>query len=314
MSFKQFIYYCSLCGGWAAFVAWGFVEITGLIRQSDTVVGTALIAAVLGLLVASAIGSLDAIMNAVGLQRLLRVGVCAGVGLVGGFLGGFIGEALHLGIPRIIPPLQVADSSFDLLRTLGWMLVGSVIGAAIGVFDVVRGLDSPQTIGLALKKIRNGVAGGLLGGILGGLGAEGLRVIAHHISLALPHSLLATGLVVIGLCIGLFIGLAQIVLKEAWIRVESGRRAGRELILSKDETTVGRAESCDIGIFGDNGIEKLHARILLKNNRYLLADANTPGGTYLNEERITSPQPLKSGDAIRVGGSVLRFSERAKRK
>src|SRR5437764_1009636 len=65
----------------------------------------------------------------------------------------------------------------------------------------------------------------------------------------------ATGFIALGLCIGLFVGLTQVVLKEAWIRVESGFRPGREMILCQPETTIGRAESCDIGLFGDPEIE-----------------------------------------------------------
>lgn len=30
MSFKNFIYYCAICGGWAAFLAWGVTEMMGL--------------------------------------------------------------------------------------------------------------------------------------------------------------------------------------------------------------------------------------------------------------------------------------------
>jgi predicted component of type VI protein secretion system len=112
---------------------------------------------------------------------------------------------------------------------------------------------------------------------------------------------------------GLFIGLAQVILKEAWIKIESGRRAGREMILTRDETTIGRAESCDVGLFGDNAVEKLHARILLKDRQYLLADAETPGGTYLNDLRLDQPMPLRSGDIIRIGANVLRFGERPKK-
>src|SRR6185503_4186682 len=88
-----------------------------------------------------------------------------------------------------------------------------------------------------------------------------------------PTSLLsrtAWGFVVLGLCIGLLIGLAQVILKEAWIRVEKGRRAGREMILSKEKTTIGRAEACDLGLFGDNQIEKFHAVIVQMGNRYFL--------------------------------------------
>ena len=111
--------------------------------------------------------------------------------------------------------------------------------------------------------------------------------------------------------IGLLIGLAQVFLKEAWIRVEKGRRAGRELILTREKTTIGRAEACDIGLFGDNQIEKLHASILLAGNRYYVEDEKTPAGTFVNDQPVVGRVALKSGDLIRVGGSVLCFRERA---
>jgi pSer/pThr/pTyr-binding forkhead associated (FHA) protein len=119
--------------------------------------------------------------------------------------------------------------------------------------------------------------------------------------------------VVLGVCIGLFVGLAQVILKEAWVRVEAGFRPGRELILAKDEVTIGRAETCDIGLFGDASIERLHARILQQGHRYLLADTGSAAGTFVNEQRITEPTPLRSGDSIRVGKSVMRFRERQRR-
>ena len=77
MSFKTFIYYCALCGGWAAFVAWCAVAGGGVEAKDDTFAETArettLIAGLLGLLVAAAVGAMDALLNAVGVQRFLRV-------------------------------------------------------------------------------------------------------------------------------------------------------------------------------------------------------------------------------------------------
>ena len=104
----------------------------------------------------------------------------------------------------------------------------------------------------------------------------------------------------------------DLVLMDVIMPGQNGFQATRAL--SKDETTIGRAESCDLGLFGANPIERLHARIRLKNNRYLLDDAETPGGTYLNDERIISPTPLRSGDKIRVCNAVIEFGERQKRK
>jgi hypothetical protein len=166
-----------------------------------------------------------------------------------------------------------------------------------------------------MRKVVNGIVGGVIGGLMGGVLFDLMRGVAtsdeHDL---LPRSSLAIGLVVLGLCIGLMIGLAQVILREAWLRVEAGFRPGRELILSKPDTTIGRAESCDIGLFGDANIEKVHARVRLSGSRWLVADGDTHSGTYVNDQRIAEPTPLRSGDTIRVGNSVIRFGERQKRK
>jgi len=300
MSFKLFIYYCALCGGWAAFVAWVLLWAVGVVRIDSPFLKTPLIAGFLGLLVAAAVGALDAKLNAVGFQRFLRVGVCMGVGFAGGMFGGLIGEGLHQ-IPGV----------GEYLLLIGWILVGVAIGASIGVFDLLRAVTGGQDIRTALKKMLNGVYGGFLGGFIGGLFFGLLAFV--HLTTYLPNAGLTIGLVILGLCIGLLIGLAQVVLKEAWLKVEAGFRAGREIMLTKDETTIGRAESCDLGLFGDNSIERLHARIERKNNQYVLADVETAGGTFLNDKPVRKSTPLRDGDVIRLGNSVLRFGERAKR-
>jgi FHA domain-containing protein len=294
MSFRLFIYYCAVCGGWAALLAWGLTEAFQFQQTPSPWVRTSSIAAVVGLALAAAVGTLDALLNAVGLQRWTRVLVCAGVGLAGGLLGGTLGQLLleNLGLPRF----------------LGWMIVGMGIGSSVAVFDVARALSTGQALKAAQKKLVNGLLGGAGGGALGGLLFDLLGKVQR-----LPHSSLAFGLVILGLSIGLLTGLAQVILKEAWVTVEQGFRAGREMILSKAETLIGRAESSDIGLFGDTGVGRTHARILWQDNRYVLADAGGPGGTFLNDQAITQPTPLRSGDTIRVGNSRLRFGERQRR-
>jgi hypothetical protein len=295
MSFRLFIYYCAICGGWAAFLTWGILAATGLRGDINHYLWATLTGGLLGMIVAAAIGAVDALLNAVGFQRIVRVMICTTIGLIGGMFGGIVGEFLH--------------DKLHLPVFIGWILTGICIGASIGIYDLLRSMLTQGEMRVPLKKTLNGIYGGLLGGFLGGLPFGFLMQ-----STSIPRSNLAISLVILGLCIGLLIGLAQVVLKEAWLKVAQGFRAGRELLLTKDETTIGRAESCDLGLFGDSTIERLHARILLKNNRYLLADAETPGGTFLNAERISKPTPLKAGDRIGVGNSVIEFGERQKRK
>ena len=75
---------------------------------------------------------------------------------------------------------------------LGWGVMGMAIGCADGLYE------------RSLRKTRNGILGGTLGGLLGGLifpwfaGGTGLFG-------------LVVAFVILGLCTGVFIGLAQVV-------------------------------------------------------------------------------------------------------
>jgi hypothetical protein len=301
MSFKLFIYYCALCGGWAAFFAWLLVWLMRLDanEKMNEYTKAAIIATILGLLVASVIGLLDALMNTVGFQRVPRVLVCMGVGLFGGLFGGLVGQAFYAAGP--------------IFRSVGWALVGLLIGAALGVYDLIRASMGGKGTGMAVRKIINGAIGGALGGFLGGFLFDIIGGLGDALTgLTLQQTPRAVGLVILGICIGLLISLAHVILKEASIKVEAGFRPGRQLILSKPETTIGKAESCDIGLFGEQEAEKLHARILKKGDRWVLTDNNSRSGTFLNGERVDGPTPLRSGDVIGVGRSALRFSERQK--
>src|SRR5258707_767145 len=83
-----------------------------------------------------------------------------------------------------------------------------------------------------------GSVGGMVGGILS------LRL--HGVWVGLfkdvePRDLWspsATGFVALCACIGLGVPLAQIILREAWVRVEAGFRPGRQFLLDKPETTI----------------------------------------------------------------------------
>jgi hypothetical protein len=311
MSFKLFIYYCAVCGGWAALAGWGL----GLVLGGDfenPLLRVMIEGLCVGMLVALALGFVDILWNSAGRgmsQALLRGLVVAGIGCVSGLLGAAVGQAL------VLLAGWVAHRDIDILGVVGWVLSGLLIGASVGVYDWWQHRRHREAAAGAGRKIRNGVLGGLLGGLIGTTLYWALRL--GLTTLLGRDNLLSSGawgFVALGLCIGLFIGLAQVILKEAWVRVEEGFRAGRELILSKDEVTIGRAESCDIGLFGDAGVERTHARILVRNHRYMLADAGTDGGTFLNDQRIAQPTPLRDGDMIRLGKSRLRFGERRKRK
>jgi hypothetical protein len=295
MSFGVFIYYCGVMAGWGAFLAWAVAHWWGADGPGmGPYLKAAVVGGLLGAFVAAAVGLIEALLNDKGMARLARMAASGGLGIFAGAAGSLVGTAMYrlTGLPAFVG------------LPLGWMLAGALIGASAGVYDLA--VADPAS---ARRKITNGVIGGVVGGMVGGLP---FAFLAN--SPALPRSGLAIGLVLLGAAIGLAIGLAQVILKEAWIKVVEGFRPGRELLLTKPETTIGRAESCDLGLFGDNTIERLHARILLTNGRYHLAHASEEGQTLLNGVAVKGKAvPLKSGDEIGIGKSVLSFGERQKR-
>ncbi len=304
MSFRLFIYYCALCGSGGAFLGWALGRPISL---SNAVLTQGIKGMVLGLAVTFALGLVDALW-VFSLRRFvavgLRVATAVVVGTMGGLLGGLVGQALY------------GWKELPAFLVFGWTITGFLIGVSLGVFDLLASLMSGQDPGAALRKILKGVVGGTAGGILGGILSLLLLGGWTRLLRADPEvqghlwSPSAWGFVALGMCIGLLIGLAQVILKEAWLKVEAGFRTGREIILAKPEISIGRAESCDIGLFGDPQVEKLHARIRLEDGRHVLIDEGSGSGTYVNDERVRGARPLRSGDAIRLGKCVLRFAER----
>lgn len=302
MSFRLFVYYCALCGGWAALIGWllGVLFAPGTPGQAD-LGRNGIIGMFLGLTIATGLGLVDALWilpwQRFG-QIFLRVAVAVMIGAVGGLLGGIIGHVLY------------HTTQIDAVLIVGWTIVGLLCGVSVGSFDMLASVISKKAQKAGRAKFLKCLIGGLIGGIVGG----GLALLCRMgFSGRFIHAPTATGFVGLGVCIGLLVGLAQVILKEAWIRVEEGFRAGREMILAKDKTSVGRAEGTDVALFGDSGVEKLHAHIVLDGGRYYLEDNATPGGTFLNEQKVNGRTPLNSGDQIRLGKSVLRFYERTKR-
>jgi hypothetical protein len=51
----------------------------------------------------------------------------------------------------------------------------------------------------------------------------------------------------------------------------------------------------------------LHARISRQGHVVVIEDLGSTNGTYLNEEPLNGPQPLHSGDRIRIGDSEFSY-------
>jgi len=284
MSFTRFLYYSAIISGWAAWLAllpaqvWilGNPRLTGM---AQSVLTAALAGAALG------VGLNLVSLAATGTWRHRQGRVVWGLlcGGTAGALGGWLGEWLYaqLGMPR----------------ALGWMVMGLGIGSAEGLFEG------------NWRKLRNG----LIGGGLGGLGGGFLFDLATAALGGASTTGVAWGLALLGVTIGALIGLAHVVLKEAWLTVLEGFRPGRQLVLTRSITALGRADHLPLPFLGYPGRDIEPEHLLIRRTPqgvYTVEDNRSALGTALNGARLEQPAVLRDGDLLRFGSNIVRFNQR----
>ncbi len=312
MSLNSKVIMSFLAGLFSAALAWIVIDFNGIYRMTETFgrnqaemfFDQAILGAIFGLFIGVAIAGVNGLSSGSGKQLQRDVGWGAVVGVLGGIIGLYIGQMIfgrlykdprQAGISALGPFYFVWDV---IIRALGWGVIGLIVG-------LVQGLPSKSP-----QAARHGAIGGLIGGMLGGSlfeisqylippGTKNPSVICRGI-----------GLIVTGASIGLFIGLVETLLKQAWIRVVVGRNEGKEYVVSKQRTVIGRDELADIGLFGDLTISPYHAAIEVQNGRRVLVDGGSQIGTSVNNQRV-SAQILRDGDVIQIAGMRLEFHEKA---
>lgn len=92
-----------------------------------------------------------------------------------------------------------------------------------------------------------------------------------------------------------------------WLVLTRGRTppAGTRFALTGHSTSVGRYRDCDI-VLDDATVSRRHATIDRHGRNYLLADAGSLNGTYVNRSPVDSAQ-LTEGDEIWIGVFRLTF-------
>jgi uncharacterized protein (TIGR02996 family) len=70
------------------------------------------------------------------------------------------------------------------------------------------------------------------------------------------------------------------------------------------EVTFGRVEDNHV-VLADRNISRRHARLLVRDGRYILVDIKSTNGTYVNGRRLTAPVVVRTTDQIRMGEYTL---------
>jgi pSer/pThr/pTyr-binding forkhead associated (FHA) protein len=89
--------------------------------------------------------------------------------------------------------------------------------------------------------------------------------------------------------------------------VEPAAQRGRTYDVA-DELTIGRAAGCQIPL-DDSYASQLHARVFRRNGDLLVEDLGSTNGTFLNRKKVESAVPIRKGDRLQVGKTVLELTK-----
>jgi diguanylate cyclase (GGDEF)-like protein len=96
--------------------------------------------------------------------------------------------------------------------------------------------------------------------------------------------------------------------RRPYLIVLTGAGAGR-LIPLEQTTTVGQHGEADVAL-EDSSLGAVHCRVEVDPNRdAFLVDLGSAAGTFVNQAPVSGPVPLRDGDRIRLGDTlVLKFA------
>jgi hypothetical protein len=251
-----------------------------------------------GVFMGGGFGAAEGIIS--GSEAKLRNGILTGlaIGVAAGAAGFITAQAalLFLGTAFFHSAVGVQKIGFPLSRGFGWALFGLCIALVHGVRSLSWG------------KIKNGIIGGACGGFLGGL-------VVEYINVFTPHAWYArlAGFAVLGLLIGIFYGIVENRLSAASLLLLGGTQKNSEFPIIQKVTNIGASQKTEIGIKGYGGVSGVHTLITRKKDGFLLTDAGSKSGTFVNEEK-TRNRKLEDGDVIRVGDAQFLFRERRGRR
>jgi len=81
--------------------------------------------------------------------------------------------------------------------------------------------------------------------------------------------------------------------------------AERREVFDRPEISVGRVQGNDLMLAKGN-VSKRHARLIFRDNRFIVTDLNSTNGTYVNRRRISQATIVREGDRIYIGDFVIR--------
>ncbi len=93
---------------------------------------------------------------------------------------------------------------------------------------------------------------------------------------------------------------------EACVVVLYGPELGKRATVGRAAFQIGRSSKNELPI-DQESVSRHHARITSSARAHYIEDLGSTNGTFVNDERVTERRPLRDGDQIKVGRSILKF-------
>lgn len=294
----------TLAGAIGLLAAWVIMEPTPLMPDVEKDLAYQLyflVGLISGGLMGLMLGVAEALSSASARDAIKRILICGAFGMGAGVVGLTVGQRVYGVLHNAAPDVVVLSFILEMIgRSFGWALIGGFIGISTGIAS-----SSP-------KKMVNGAVGGFFGGGIGGL-AFGILYWMNRggVSNFPPAMLRFIAFGITGAAIGLFLGFVEELTKQAWLVRLVGRNEGREIMLYKPKTVLGRDEFADIPVFGDPDVAERHAIITAEGKRHLIEDVGSLFGTHLNGAKITRRELLTDGDHVEIGKTKFLYRDKA---
>ncbi len=85
-----------------------------------------------------------------------------------------------------------------------------------------------------------------------------------------------------------------------------GPGLGHRFELQEGELVIGRDVTSDFQVDLDN-VSRRHAKVTRREGKVYVVDLGSTNGTFINDREIKTEEELRSGDLVKIGGTIFKF-------
>ena len=254
-------------------------------------------------LVAALLGLMLGVVEGLLCRQYLRAFTSGITGMLVGFIGGFMAF-----IPSGLIYSSLSPAEGEGFNGMGFFLQLTGRSLAWGIAGMAMGLG--QAFALRSKNLFiYGLLGGLLGGLIGGLFFDPIDLIILGSNKPSAHISRLVGLSMVGLCVGVMIGVVELLARDSWLRMTQGPLVGKEFLFFKDIMKIGSSPRSDLYLFNDPQVLEHHATLRTIGENAEIESIDRTNLVLVND-RPQARARLSHGDRISIGRTAFIFQKK----